>query len=852
MSRRSGERFLELELSEPLTGYDYAVEWVFALALVLSPLAYGTTNVWSQQILYGLIAVLALLAGLKLSLIRGTPLVFTWAYLPMLLYLAAVTLSVITLPEGIVRAIAPGTYEQKSQLMADIPNVGQLLNKLTITFNLWSTLRGLRLVLAMSVVFTVVMNLYRTPAQIKRLLATVAIAGVIVTLLTLAQNVSHDAGQPYRIYWDIPGISVDAVHPNAGPFAGKAQLGQYLNLTIGAMVALALVQIGETFRGEDPTGQEIIERLGATNVRVAVLLFVGAVMALTSLTWSLSRGAMLGAAVGGLVAAVLLLIKRGWRKRETVLLINGVIVVVVVLSLVYVLFEDRYGKLVASTGTSSDTRKMILKSMVPMFRTWPIMGAGLESFEWMFPLYQPEGQPGFFAFAENDYAQTLTDTGIVGGVMVLAFVAIMVHHWIGSYRGRQPIHLASIGIAMALVAIMVHSFSDFSQHTPAIALVTAVLLGLTVSLHRLAQAEARAASAEEPSFDWTPWPRWVATALVLLVMGWSVWSLDSQRRAETLVYESEPSASSFKAAASDPEFEYRLGEYYDEPIDADLEATRLDPTNVLYKYWLNHLRWRKLTARHDEKTGEVIFPPHASDVGQKIISEMAAARVLCPAYGKLYTLMGAIQWEFADQSAATANLELGRKRRPADAEPLYYLARAAALQGRWDAAGEYARKCCKMNVGFSWALTALYVRVLHRPDMAAQIFNDNPGALGQLTGELSDHPDLLQATRRRILELANEGVKADPKDAGAWALLGRSESELGNKDRAIDDFRNALELDYGNVQWRMTLARLLQDTGQKDDAVQEVEICLRVQPQNEQAKALLATLTTLVAPPIKP
>ncbi len=852
MSRRSGEPIQVLEFNEPLTWHDYAIEWVLGVALVVSPLAYGSTNPWSQEILYALIGIVALLAGAKLSFVRGTRFIFTWAYLPMLLYLVLVTISVIPLPAGLVRAISPGTYEEKSRLMADIPNVGELLSRLTISFNTWTTLRGLRLMMAVSVLFAVVVNIYQTPSQIKRLLGTVAMAGLVVTSITVAQNVTHDPDQPYRIFWNIPFISTDAVHPNAGPFPGKAQLGQYLNLTIGAMVALALVLIAESFEGEEPSSRDIVDRLGSLRLRIAGLLILSGMVAALTIAWSLSRGAMLGLAVGGVLVSILLSVKRGWRKRETILLINAMIVVAIAISITYALFESKFGKMVATTGNSGVSRITLIKSMVPMFRTWPIMGTGSESFEWTFPLFQPKDLGGFYVFAENDYAQVLTDTGIVGGILVLAFVVVMLGHWIGAYRGRRPIHMAAVGIGLGLLAIMVHSFSDFSQHASAIAAVTSVLLGLLVSLHRLAQRPVEAKQRQLPSFGWTPWPRLIVAGLVVAAMGWSVWSLDYLRRAEILAYESDPGSSSFKTAVTDPDFQARLDEYYDPVIADDAEACRLDSTNVLYMHWVNHFRWRKLTARRDDKTGVIIFPANAKEVAQQIVDEMSSARVFCPCYGKLYTLLGAIQWEFSDKKEAVRNLEIGHERRPADPEPLYYLARVAAIQGRWDHSEAFATRCCSLNGGFSEPLIKLYVKVLHRPDMAAHIFRDNTGALWRLTDELSDQPQLLRQTRARLLVLADQQVQVEPTNARAWAFLAKWASELGEDSRTIDAYRKSLDLDYGNVEVRMNLARFLQRVGRKDDAIQEVEICLRIQPQNADAKTLLASLTGLVTPPVKP
>jgi tetratricopeptide (TPR) repeat protein len=64
-------------------------------------------------------------------------------------------------------------------------------------------------------------------------------------------------------------------------------------------------------------------------------------------------------------------------------------------------------------------------------------------------------------------------------------------------------------------------------------------------------------------------------------------------------------------------------------------------------------------------------------------------------------------------------------------------------------------------------------------------------------------------------------------------------------ESAIEYYNRALALDYGQVQWRLTLARLLADTGKIAEAIHEARICLRLRPQLEAAKRLIEQLSVL-------
>ena len=74
------------------------------------------------------------------------------------------------------------------------------------------------------------------------------------------------------------------------------------------------------------------------------------------------------------------------------------------------------------------------------------------------------------------------------------------------------------------------------------------------------------------------------------------------------------------------------------------------------------------------------------------------------------------------------------------------------------------------------------------------------------------------------------------------------EFEVGPpREAAIELYRRALALDYGQLQWRLALATLLAQTGQVADAIQEAKTCLRLHPGFEAARKLIEDLSILPA-----
>ena len=131
---------------------------------------------------------------------------------------------------------------------------------MTLSFYPNATRHDLRLILAIFSVFVVIVNTYRTMPQIKRLLMTISIVGGLVALTALAQDIFGNG----KIYWI---ISIKAGAAYSGPFVNHNHYGQFMNLSIGAAIALLLMKIGEDFGGRKITAPMIFEYLGSSASR---------------------------------------------------------------------------------------------------------------------------------------------------------------------------------------------------------------------------------------------------------------------------------------------------------------------------------------------------------------------------------------------------------------------------------------------------------------------------------------------------------------------------------------------------------------------------------------------------------
>ena len=131
------------------------------------------------------------------------------------------------------------------------------------------------------------------------------------------------------------------------------------------------------------------------------------------------------------------------------------------------------------------TRIQVWQDSVPAVRDYWLTGSGLSSFRYVGARYRSFGGRIFYSWAHNDYLQLAIELGLPGLTLLawlgLAFVraARRVRSDLEPDRSLKALHA---GFASAVVAMALHSLTDFSLHLPANLALFAILLGAVVGM----------------------------------------------------------------------------------------------------------------------------------------------------------------------------------------------------------------------------------------------------------------------------------------------------------------------------------------------------------------------------------
>ena len=132
-----------------------AIEWLIVSLLLVMPCAFGAVERWSEEIVLALVAAISICFLVRIAVTRNGRLTWTWAYVPLLIFILIVAAQLVPWPASWLRLISPNTVSRKMDLLQDLPHSERMLSWMPISFYPHATVHDLRLVLAVAVVFVV-------------------------------------------------------------------------------------------------------------------------------------------------------------------------------------------------------------------------------------------------------------------------------------------------------------------------------------------------------------------------------------------------------------------------------------------------------------------------------------------------------------------------------------------------------------------------------------------------------------------------------------------------------------------------------------------------------------------------
>ncbi len=435
-----------------------------------------------------IVSILFLLFWLPLPLGSNTD----WAVGVFIFWVAATALV------WAVAALRNPQAMQGGALKAALPMLGLLLLAqlwvaaqwlLGLTVDVAATFESLLLGLAYCLLFLLLCSLFDTRKRLTWLLATLVLSGTFQAFWGAAMTLSG-------VEWLLVIPKTSYIGDATGTFVNRNHLAGYLELTLACGIGLLLaLRDGRPFRWVN-----VLELLMGPKARLRLALVV-MVIALVMTHSRMGNTAFFAALL--LVGGLFVLLDREHRLRNSLILASIVVIDILVISQYFGLekLKDRVlstrihdvvvdGEVVQQ---ANELRDDVFIYALPLLKDKPLTGQGAGSFEAVFPKYPGADIRLHFDHAHNDYLQFAIEHGLIGMLPLLGFVLLALWRALQAMWRRESLYRSGVGFgaAMGIVAIGVHSSTDFNLQIPANAATFVVVCAIALLANQHARPQTR-------------------------------------------------------------------------------------------------------------------------------------------------------------------------------------------------------------------------------------------------------------------------------------------------------------------------------------------------------------------------
>ncbi len=220
-----------------------------------------------------------------------------------------------------------------------------------------------------------------------------------------------------------------------------------------------------------------------------LILFAGAVIGI-GLVFSASRAGMISAAGAMLCMSLFFIFRKDHRKKGLIILFLFFVILVYALHIgaEYPIGRFKYFYM------DIKTRARLAQKTMNMFDDYKVAGIGVGNFQYAYPKYQAsEDKNVFIRYAHNDWAQFLAEAGIIGFCIFLVGICYYLYQTLQLWRKRADAFSVCLGVVpfAVMIAMAIHSYSDFNLHIPANCLMLIAIMAIGYSALHLQRRHGR-------------------------------------------------------------------------------------------------------------------------------------------------------------------------------------------------------------------------------------------------------------------------------------------------------------------------------------------------------------------------
>ncbi|MBN2200166.1 MAG: O-antigen ligase family protein, partial [Candidatus Aminicenantes bacterium] len=286
-------------------------------------------------------------------------------------------------------------------------------------------------------------------------------------------------------------INLDSV---TGTFVNRNHLAGYLEMIIPIALGFLIARIGFfslRTRGSRSELGEIFSHFSRKSVALNIVLIAAVVVMAVAVVKSQSRAGVFLVIFTFLLLLEMILFQmtyagEGRRLARNLLTVSFLAILVFSLAAGMSAVMNRF---YADDTIFKGGRTLFWENIMPIVGDYPVFGTGLGTFASVYPAYDRTGGEMRLTHVHNDYLELMSETGILGFLLLAGAVFWILVRSFRVWRARRNLEVKGLAMGglVSCAVMLIHSFTDFNLHIPANGLLFAVILSLTAAIvhHRM-------------------------------------------------------------------------------------------------------------------------------------------------------------------------------------------------------------------------------------------------------------------------------------------------------------------------------------------------------------------------------
>jgi len=426
---------------------------VFLIALIFTPLAFATVEIWSYT--FAQVLIFLGLSFYFIALVANKD--HQWMKTPGLIWLLLLCLYIlfqaVKLPEDVIAILSPNAWQiYKKTIWSVSPD-----KWMPLSVNRKATIVEFFRISSSVGLYCLTIQILSNKKRISRTLLIVCSTIAIISFIAIIQKFTS----PGLVYW----IRKMGGDNPVGPWVNRNHYAGFMAMALPLILALFL-NYKPKIRYKTSWRKRLHLILALPESNVHLLLALASILVAVSIFLSLSRGGIICMSLG-LAVFIFFTAQKKYSSKNIVLL--SLIVLTIIVGVSWFGWQpiiERFENTIDAEGQIIDIRPVIWKDTSNIIKAFPVTGAGLGSFIDIYRAYRTVSGRSVISHAHNDYLELMTDGGAIASILALFFFISLFRFGFKSIRKRRDRYfiLLFYGTFSGVLSLLLHSLVDFNLH----------------------------------------------------------------------------------------------------------------------------------------------------------------------------------------------------------------------------------------------------------------------------------------------------------------------------------------------------------------------------------------------------